>query len=157
MSKQKMEQLQMGCSLNSVLLTVVNARYLDLMVGQLPTRHQSENQSSVVPRDYNPPSGKMTSCRSRGKMLLFIAMFHYFFGLVKVILFHLQAVENVLLFRQDQEVSSVSYHIRTRCRVLLHAAATAGTSCLRCNCWAYLRANVFVSVGVKMALYDVLQ
>lgn len=26
-----------------------------------------------------------------------------------------------------------------------------------CNRWAYLKANVFVSVGVKMALYDVLQ
>lgn len=96
-----MEQLQMDCSLNSVLLTVVNARYLDLMVGQLPTRHQGENQSSVVAQDYNLPSGKMISCRCGGKMLLFIAMFHYFLGLVKVILFHLQVVENVLLFRQD--------------------------------------------------------
>lgn len=112
-------------------------------------RYEGENQRELVPRDYNPPPVKPTCRRCRKKPPFFIATFCCFLGLVQVIVFHLKAVENVLLFRQDRDERIVNCHLGVRCRASTHSAANAGASYPRSDSWAYLKANVFLSVGVK--------
>lgn len=91
-------------------------------------RYEGENQRELVPRDYNPPPVKPTCRRCRKKPPFFIATFCCFLGLVQVIVFHLKAVENVLLFRQDRDERIVNCHLGVRCRASTHSAANAGAS-----------------------------
>lgn len=123
--------------------------YSDLLTSQLSTRYQDEKQKELVPWDYDPPSEKMTCHRSRKKPPFFIAVFCYFLVLVQVIVFHLKAVENVRLFRQDWDERSVSCQLGVRHRASMLSTTNTGARYLRSSCWVYLEAIVYLSAGVK--------